>query len=263
MKKENFYFDLQRFAEDPVEQETITQPLGSQETDEVKKDPVVDQVKDTTKKEEVKNPEKDDTSSDEQNLDKIINEKFDLFKSNYETKIKELEKARRSLDQKVSEQRKKIENYEKKEMTEEQIREMEKKDRIKEWHTLYVAQAIAENNLKDEEDGSDFFKSFLHSNEEDPEKMKEEIYENAELLKGYLDRKIAKGVEKGINERLASGSYIPKQSGKTTGTDDLENMTKDDIGKKITEIMRTMPAGADKDALIAKYMAEQQRRFSQ
>lgn len=248
MTKE-FEFDLQRFAEADNKD---TQPTDKQGTEQTQ---TVDQkeVKDEKKVEDIKDPTED-------KINKLIDEKSELLKNIYEKKVQELEATRKSLDKKVSEQSKVISEYKKKEMTEEQLKELEKQEMKRAWQKLYIAQTIAKFNLNKDDEDMDFA-SFLYSDKEEPEKMEEELIEKGKLLREYLDKVIKAGIDRGVNERIAQG-YKPKSSSEGNKTDDFENMSKNDIAKKINEIMK-MPSSPEKDAILQKAMMEQSRRLSQ
>lgn len=239
--------------------------------DTVKQDHVETKVDNDVKKDQVLNTDvKQDEKKDigdnnpDNNQDKKLNvamdENLQAIKDFYDKKLKDLQKANSSLDKKISDQKKILNEYERKEMTEEQKRELEKKERKTEYHQLYVEKAIAKFNLnKDDEDVD--FKRFLYSNEEDPDLMQEEIMENGRMLRDYIDKVIKAGIERGVNEQLAKGSYIPRSSANINNPDDFENMTREDIAKKMNDIIK-MPPSPEKDKLLQKAMMEQARRVS-
>lgn len=237
-------------------QDTVNQDQVDKKVDDnIKQDQVLNNdVKQEDKKETV------DTNIEEKKQNDTMDENLQAIKEFYEKKVKDLQKANSSLDKKVSDQKKQLTAIEREKMTDEQKKELEKKEMKIEYHQLYVEKAIAKYNLNKDDDDMNF-KRFLYSNEEDPDLMQEEIMESGMMLREYLDRVIKAGIERGVNEQLAKGAYVPKSSANTNNPDDWENLSKEEISKKMKEIMN-MPPSAEKDNLLQKAMLEQARRVS-
>lgn len=214
-----------------------------------------EEVKTTDQKQDQK---KDNQDSQKELLGVLVDDKLKDIKDFYEKKIDELKKTNAGLDRKVSEQTKVIKEYTKKELTEAEVKDLERKERKDEYHRLYTEQAIAKFNLYKEEDDINF-SMFLFSSEEEPEKMRNEIFEKGKILKEYLDKNIKIGIEKGVNDRLAAG-YKPGSAINSNKVDDFENMNRDDLKRRAQEISKMQPS-KEKTDLLNRLMIEQTKRL--
>lgn len=209
---------------------------------------------------EQKDFKKDQTEQTEQTKSTFIPEDaFKEFKEAYSKQFADLKKELQGRDRKISELQKIVNESRNKELTEEQLRELEKQKIHDEYHNLFIQQTIAEYNLN-EYDKDMNFNGFLFSNNDNSEEMREEITEKGKILREYLDKSIKAGIEKGVNDALAKG-YVPKTGIKSNSAEELTSMSPSELGEKARKIS-SMPAGKEKDELLNKLMKEQKRRLT-
>lgn len=196
-----------------------------------------------------------DQQVNEELINSLVEKKLEDIKSFYTEKLDVLKKQNAGLDRKVSELTKQNKKYENEKLTEEEKFELEKKELQENWQTIYREKALAKNGLIPDEDETIDFSHYLYGDTED------EVMEKAAKLKEYIDTKIKKGVEKGINERLLNGSYMPTGSKKGDGDSvNIQDMTKEELTEYAISVSK-MPDGKEKSALLDKLTQEQQRRF--
>jgi hypothetical protein len=200
-----------------------------------------------------------ETSQDVKSTAPITEEAFKMFKETYDKQFTDFRKEIQGRDKKISELTKIVNESKTKELTEEQIRELEKTKIRDEYHNLYVQQTIAEHNLKQYDSDMDFT-GFFYSNAATPEEMNNEIKEKGKMLREYIDKATKIGIEKGVNERIAQG-YVPK-SAANGNSSDLKSMTKEQLTEKVNDI-RKMPASTEKSKALQDLMTEQMRRMTE
>jgi hypothetical protein len=180
-------------------------------------------------------------------IEKRVEEIKNTFKSMYEEKEQALKKQNAGLDRKISELQKKNKDYERKEMTENERLELEKREIAEERKALYKEKALNKYGLISEEEGIDF-RHYLYGDSQD------EIMSSAEGLREYINNKIKTGIEKGVEERIAQG-YRPKGSG-ASKSDDYMQMDSQELRQKAKEVS-LMPDSPEKSAKLSQLMAAQ------
>jgi len=180
--------------------------------------------------------------------------KAEESKSFYLDKLEIAKKQIAGLDKKNSDLQRKNKEYERKEMTEAEKYELERKELMEERAKLDKELAIAKYQFVVEDGDNIDFGDYLQG------ESREDVFEKAERLKIYLDKKIAAGIEKGVESRLAQG-YKPAASGvngeKKTNYDE---MTKEELTEEIKSIKK-MPEGEEKSKKLKKLLEANSRKF--
>jgi hypothetical protein len=203
------------------------------------------------------NQDQDQTKVNEELINSLVESKLNDIRSLYEEKLEVSKKQNSGLDKKVSELTKQIKKYESEQLTEQEKLELNKKELLDSWQTIYREKALAKHNLIPAEDEIIDFSSYLFGETE------EEVMEKASKLKEFIDNRIKKGIEKGIEERLVNGSYAPTGKGNNNGDQqNIQDMTKEELTEYAIKVSR-MPDGKEKSSLLDKLSQEQQRRFRQ
>jgi hypothetical protein len=201
------------------------------------------------------NNNQDQTKVNEELINSLVESKLNDIRSLYEEKLEVSKKQNSGLDKKVSELTKQIKKYESEQLTEQEKFELNKKELLDSWQTIYREKALAKHNLIPGEDEIIDFSSYLFGETE------EEVMDKASKLKEFIDNRIKKGIEKGIEERLVSGSYAPTGKGNNNGDQfNIQDMTKEELTEYAIKVSK-MPDGKDKSSLLEKLTQEQQRRF--
>ena len=190
---------------------------------------------------------------DSDNVSRLIEEKLAPLKSFYEEKI-ELEKKKvNGLDRKVSDYQKQLKKYETEKMTEEERLSLEKREISEAWNNIYRETALSKYQLRPDDDEDVNFNDYLYGESE------EDVLGKAERLKKFIDNRIAKGIEKGVEERLAQG-YKPRTGGKDGVNDDYSTMTKDELRAEASKIAK-QPSSEEKSRRLKDLMEAQNNLF--
>jgi hypothetical protein len=150
-------------------------------------------------------------------------ETLEAIKSFYKELITKKEKELMGTNRKVSELQNEVKKFKAKEMTSEEQQALKEKELKEEFAKLYRLKAINKFEFKlDEEDDIDFSDYLNGENEE-------EVLGRAEKLKIWIDKKIAKGIERGVEERISKG-YVPKTGFQQPGKRDFSTISKEELG---------------------------------
>jgi len=155
-------------------------------------------------------------------INSLVDEKLDTIKKFYSAELDKQKKEVSGLNRKNSELQNEIKKFRAKEMTAEEQQQLKEKELKEEFSKLYRLKAINKFEFKlDEDDDIDFADYFNGENED-------EVLGKAEKLKIWIDKRISKGIEKGVEERISKG-YVPKTGLSSQVKKDLATTSKEEL----------------------------------